>query len=132
MSPGFEDPVGGVSRFITLIKHYQESPEFDSLPLPLTFFSGDAFNPSMESTVTKGTHMPPILNIVKTDIACLGNHDLDFGVKKFMELAEQCKFPWLCANIVDPAISGPIGKVKGTHILESNGVKVGVIGLVER
>lgn len=132
MFAGSEDPVGGVSRFITQIKHYQESPEFDDLPPPLTFFSGDAFNPSMESSVTKGSHMPPILNIVKTDIACLGNHDLDFGVEKFMELAKLCKFPWLCANIVDPAVEGQIGKVKRTQMLESNGVKVGVIGLVEK
>ena len=76
--------------------------------------------------------MVPIMNKIKTDVACLGNHDLDFGVLQFMHLATLCEFPWLCANVIDPAVGGPIGKLNGTHILESNGLKVGVIGLVEK
>lgn len=129
---GSRDPVGGAARFVSLVDYYRDAPEFASLPRLLTFFSGDSFNPSLESSVTKGRHMVPILNKIKTDVACLGNHDLDFGVEQFMYLANQCEFPWLCANVVDPAVGGPIGKLKGTHLLESNGVKIGVIGLVER
>ena len=30
----------------------------------------------------------------------LQNHDLDFGVKQFRNLAAQCKFPWLLANVL--------------------------------
>lgn len=129
---GSRDPVGGAARFVTLARHYRDAAEFESSPTLLTFFSGDAFNPSLESSVTKGRHMVPILNKIKTDVACLGNHDLDFGVEQFMYLAKQCAFPWLCANVVDPAVGGPIGKLKGTHMLECNGIKIGVIGLVER
>lgn len=118
---------------MSLINHYRDSEEFKGQPELLTFFSGDAFNPSLESSVTKGKHMVPILNAVKTDAACLGNHDLDFGVEQFMFLAKQCNFPWLVSNIIDPAVGGPIGKCKATTILtSSNGIKVGVIGLVER
>lgn len=132
LSGGLREPVGGAARFVSLANHYRDAPEFASLPKLLTLFSGDSFNPSLESSVTKGRHMVPILNRIKTDVACLGNHDLDFGVEQFMYLAEQCEFPWLCANVVDPAVGGPIGKLKGTHLFESNGVKIGVIGLVER
>ena len=28
------------------------------------------------------------------------NHDLDFGVKQFRSLAQQCTFPWLLANVL--------------------------------
>ena len=28
------------------------------------------------------------------------NHDLDFGVKQFRNLAAQCDFPWLLANVL--------------------------------
>lgn len=35
-------------------------------------FSGDAFNPSLESSVTKGSHMVPILNGIGTEVACVG------------------------------------------------------------
>ncbi|KAJ4503555.1 hypothetical protein HRR83_002641 [Exophiala dermatitidis] len=79
--------------------------------------------------------MVPVLNMIGTDVACVGNHDLDFGVKQFRSLASQCKFPWLLANVLDPALGDdiPLGNAKKTAMLtSSNGVKVGVIGLVER
>lgn len=79
--------------------------------------------------------MVPALNKVGTDVACVGNHDLDFGVNQFQNLASQCTFPWLLANVLDPALGKdvPLGNAKRTLILtSSNGIKVGVIGLVER
>lgn len=79
--------------------------------------------------------MVPILNETETSVACLGNHDLDFGVDQFTYLAKQCTFPWLCANVEDPALGEgvSIAGLPKTVILESsNGLKVGVIGLVER
>ena len=49
------EPVGGAARFQTLIKHYRDDERFKDHPKVLTFFSGDAFNPSLESSVTKGS-----------------------------------------------------------------------------
>jgi 5'-nucleotidase len=46
---GSREPVGGISRFQTLCNQYKEGS-----PTLLTLFSGDAFNPSLESSVTKG------------------------------------------------------------------------------
>ncbi|KAI6789456.1 5'-nucleotidase [Hortaea werneckii] len=108
---GSRDPVGGIPRFKTLCDYYQNDARFVNQPQLLTLFSGDAFNPSLESSVTKGKHMVPMLNLVKTDVACLGNHDLDFGVEQFRYLAGLCKFPWLCANVLDPALGedAPLG-----------------------
>ena len=51
---GTRDPVGGVARFQTLHSYYRASENFVDQVELLTFFSGDAFNPSLESTVTKG------------------------------------------------------------------------------
>ena len=59
------EPVGGVARLKTLFDNYRrrsdgQRPEREGekengrLPELLTFFSGDAFNPSLESSVTKG------------------------------------------------------------------------------
>ena len=79
--------------------------------------------------------MVPLLNMITTDVACLGNHDLDFGVEQFRYLAGMCKFPWLCANVLDPALGEdvPMGNCSKTVMLTaSNGIKIGVIGLVER
>ncbi|KAH9210285.1 5'-nucleotidase [Leptodontidium sp. 2 PMI_412] len=129
------EPVGGIARFKTLCNEYRDGEKFKGQPDLLTFFSGDAFNPSLESSVTKGSHMVPVLNGIGTDVACVGNHDLDFGVRQFRHLAGQCKFPWLLANVTDPALGEdvPLGNSKKTHMLtSSNGIKIGVIGLVER
>lgn len=65
----------------------------------------------------------------------LQNHDLDFGVDQFRNLAQKCDFPWLLANVLDPALGDdvPLGNAKKTHMLTtSNGIKVGLIGLGER
>ena len=51
------EPVGGFPRFITLCREYQEGQASQGLPKVLTLFSGDAFNPSLESSVTKGPHL---------------------------------------------------------------------------
>jgi len=51
---GSRDPVGGISRFQTLCNHYRNDPAFKGQPDLITLFSGDAFNPSLESSVTKG------------------------------------------------------------------------------
>lgn len=79
--------------------------------------------------------MVPVLNGTGIDVACLGNHDLDFGMEQFSYLAKQCTFPWLVANVLDPALGDnvPLGNCKRTVMLTaSNGIKIGVIGLVER
>lgn len=135
VDPSSAEPVGGIARFQTLVNHYRRDDRFKDQPNLITLFSGDAFNPSLESTVTKGSHMVAVLNNIGADVACVGNHDLDFGVDQFQALAGQCNFPWLLANVLDPALGEdvPLGNAKKTVMLtSSNGLKIGVMGLVEQ
>lgn len=63
------------------------------------------------------------------------NHDLDFGIAQFRHLRSQCQFPWLLANVLDPALGEgvPLANCEKTVMLtSSNGIKIGVIGLGER
>ncbi|KAI9847569.1 MAG: hypothetical protein M1837_002143 [Sclerophora amabilis] len=132
---GSAEPVGGIARFQSLVNHYRSDAKFKGLPELLTFFSGDAFNPSLESSVTKGGHMVPVLNGIGTDVACVGNHDLDFGIPQFRHLAGQCTFPWLLGNVLDPGLGDNVSLgscPKSLMLTSSNGVKIGVVGLVER
>ncbi|KAF1944831.1 5'-nucleotidase-like protein [Clathrospora elynae] len=132
---GSREPVGGYARFQSLVNYYRDDERFQGQTKVLTFFSGDAFNPSIESSITKGHHMVPVLNNIGTDVSCVGNHDLDFGVRQYRYLTAKCKFPWLLANVHDPALGEgvPLGNAKKTVMLTaSNGIKVGVIGLAER
>ncbi|PCG96061.1 5'-Nucleotidase/apyrase [Penicillium occitanis (nom. inval.)] len=135
VEPGSSDPIGGVERFQTVMNDYRTAPQYNGLSDVITLFSGDVFNPSLESTVTKGQHMIPFLNKIGTDVACIGNHDLDFGVAQFRHLRSQCKFPWLLANVLDPALGDnvPLANCEKTVMLtSSNGIKIGIIGLGER
>ena len=55
-SPSSAEPVGGVARFQTLVDEYRNDAKYQDQPKLLTLFSGDAFNPSTESTITKGRY----------------------------------------------------------------------------
>ena len=55
-----------------MANYYRSDPTYKDQSGLLTLFSGDAFNPSLESSVTKGRHMVPILNNLDTAVACVG------------------------------------------------------------
>ncbi|KAI9672305.1 MAG: hypothetical protein M1831_002121 [Alyxoria varia] len=140
MDSSSREPVGGIARFQSICNYYRNDPAFKNQSKLVTFFSGDAFNPSLESAVTKGVRSTGLSELLRTsvltpNVACVGNHDLDFGVPQFRHLAQQCEFPWLLANVLDPALGEDVslGNAEKTKIIEtSNGYKIGVIGLVER
>ena len=58
VEPGSREPMGGLARFKTLCSYYQNDDQFKGQSELMTFFSGDAFNPSLESSITKGNFAP--------------------------------------------------------------------------
>lgn len=50
-----KEPVGGIARFQSRVNHYRDGEDFYGQPKLLTLFSGDGYNPSLESIFTKGT-----------------------------------------------------------------------------
>lgn len=42
------------------------------------------------------------------------------------------EFPWLMSNVVDNETGRPLGSGKSTHVILHNGIKIGIIGLVEK
>lgn len=71
IDPGEKDPIGGVARFKTAVDAHRNDKT-------LTLFSGDVFSPSLLSQTYKGEQMVVPINSLNIDVACLGNHDLDF------------------------------------------------------
>lgn len=80
VEPSTSDPVGGVTRFQSICNYYRYDEKFEGQSDLISFFSGDGFNPSLESSVTKGSHMVPILNDVPTAAACVGVRVIAMGV----------------------------------------------------
>jgi 2',3'-cyclic-nucleotide 2'-phosphodiesterase (5'-nucleotidase family) len=56
LDPSSAEPQGGIARFITVCNEYREDQRYQGQPELVTLFSGDAFNPSLESSITKGQH----------------------------------------------------------------------------
>ena len=54
IDPSSAEPAGGIGRFMTVVREYRDGERFAGQPELIPMFSGDSFNPSVESTVTKG------------------------------------------------------------------------------
>ncbi|KAL4266750.1 5'-nucleotidase family protein [Pleurotus pulmonarius] len=98
----------------------------------LVIFSGDLFSPSTESAITRGRHMPAIVNALGVDVSVVGNHEFDFGYPQLDVLIKDTKFPWLLSNIIDNQTGSVPVPMKEFHVLERVGARIGFIGLVEK
>ncbi|KAJ2963129.1 hypothetical protein NQZ79_g1799 [Umbelopsis isabellina] len=74
VSAGNHEPVGGASRFTSAVRSSLEALQQQGYNDSFVLFSGDAFSPSTESSITRGKHMPAVLNELGIHAACVGNH----------------------------------------------------------
>lgn len=118
------EPVGGAARFCTAMKSLSHLN-------PLILFSGDLLAPSIMSTFTKGEQMLSVMNSLNVHCAVYGNHDFDFGVDNLVDFAKQTTFPWLISNVIDNETKQPLAEGKVSHVIEWEGKKIGLLGLVE-
>ena len=86
---------------------------------------GDAIQGEPVGTMTRGDAIIDIMNALEYDIAIPGNHDFDYGMDTFLELAKKANFPYLSCNfnkegelVFQPSI-----------IKEFDGVKIGFVGV---
>ena len=111
--------------------------------------SGDMFQGTLESNLTEGASVVAAYNALGYSAAAVGNHEFDFGPAgpastprtpaddprgALKARAMEAKFPFLAANLLDSttgrAVEWP--NVKPTVIVETAGVRVGIIGLMTR
>lgn len=62
--------------------------------------AGDLFsgNPVVDNYDEKGYPIIDIMNEIGFDVACIGNHEFDYGPVALANRIEQSNFPWVCAN----------------------------------
>lgn len=114
----------GAAGFLTAVNQFRHLN-------PIILFSGDILSPSFMSTFTKGEQMIPVLNDIGVHCAVFGNHEFDYGVDNLIEFTKRTTFPWLLSNVVDKETSNQLGDGLVYHIIERNGLKFGLIGLIE-
>ena len=67
-------------------------------------------------------------NLLNYDFWVAGNHEFNYGVETLQKVAKQFKGTFLCGNVYDKSTKKTIGDTY--KIVERDGVKVAVIGLV--
>ena len=86
---------------------------------------GDAIQGEALGTITKGEAIINLMNAVGYDVAIPGNHEFDYGMDRFLELADMAEYPYISCNfnkegepVFDPYV-----------ILEAGGIKIGFVGV---
>ena len=87
--------------------------------------NGDAIQGEPVGTMTTGDAIITLMNSVGYDIAIPGNHEFDYGMDRFLELAKKARFPYISCNfnkegelVFEPYV-----------IKEFDGVKVAFVGV---
>jgi 5'-nucleotidase / UDP-sugar diphosphatase len=79
----------------------------------------------------EGGGLVDMLNLIGYEGLEPGNHDFDISYANFRKLAAVAKFPVFNANLVDEKTGQPLTK-KQYIIVEKNGLKIGVFGLMSK
>ena len=90
---------------------------------------GDAYSPSLLSTMDKGKSAVEMLNAVGVDYMVLGNHEWDFGPEITRERVWESNFPVLASNAIDKD-GLPIDGTVRTAMINVGPFRVGIMGLI--
>lgn len=85
---------------------------------------GDAIQGAPIGTLSKGKAVADLMNKMGYDIAIPGNHEFDYGMDNFLEIAENASFPYICCNLMkkgEPVLDPYV-------IRETGGRKIGFVG----
>jgi 2',3'-cyclic-nucleotide 2'-phosphodiesterase/3'-nucleotidase len=116
----------GISKLVSYMKNEEKKNKDGTLILS----AGDMFQGSADSNLMYGAPVATAMNEVGFDAMVLGNHEFDWGLDKLKDRIAQSKFPYLGANLIDKATGKTADFVKPYVIVEKNGIKVGIIGIL--
>jgi 5'-nucleotidase / UDP-sugar diphosphatase len=113
---------GGYARRATFIKQKRSnaSPVF-------LLDAGDSYQGGRHWARFRGRPDIELMNMLEYDAATFGNHDFDAGCRVAIERMEQAVFPLLGANL---RFRDGRCRVKPYTVLERDGIRLGVLGLV--
>lgn len=114
--------LGGAAHLATLVE--QERAAAGTCFL---LDSGDMFTGTM-SHLTHGEALMEMMNLMRYDAMGAGNHEFDYGWQVFDHAITRVPFPILCCNVRYRG-SG-VRFARPYTILERNGVRLGVIGVM--
>lgn len=118
---------GGMARALYIVRLEREKISAAS-DGPVFLFEGGDVMLGLKGSLTAGAAEYGALALLGFDAGVLGNHDFDGGTEPLAKLGPNLKFPVLASNV---DIHGEAGHwFAKSAMLEKDGVKVGVFGLV--
>jgi 5'-nucleotidase len=118
--------VGGAAALATYFRMEREGFGGPTMLLD----GGDVMQGTPLSNLTRGRSTVDYYNHVGYGAAAIGNHEFDWGPAVLRERIAQADFPWLAANILVAGTDTTPSWVRDTAIVDVDGVRVGVIGLI--
>ena len=119
------DAQPGVDELSTYLKNAKAKNENT-----LVLASGDMWQGSSESNLTKGMIVTEWMNDIGVVSMTLGNHEYDWGEKYIEENSAIAQFPFLALNIYDSETSDLPDYCQPSVMVEKNGAKIGIIGAI--
>ncbi len=90
--------------------------------------AGDAIQGGTIGTLSKGSYIVDIMNYLEFDVAVPGNHEFDYGMDNFLDIAKnQAKFPYVSCNFTELDTGKPV--LDAYKIFEIKGKKVAIVGV---
>ena len=98
----------------------------------LFFDAGDQFQGGVEGYITQGGIIIEFFNELKMRNSVIGNHEFDYGIDFLKDYMNSSDFDWIIDNVKNLTTNKYITfpNQKRTTILEIEGYKIGIIGLV--
>ena len=89
--------------------------------------AGDHIQGDVIGTLSKGEYIVDIMNELKYDVAVPGNHEFDYGMDQFMNIAKNlAKYPYISANFLGTDGEPVFDAYK---MFEVKGVKIAFVGV---
>ena len=114
--------IGGVAQLATLIDQIRSTE-----PNVFLFDSGDIFTGTL-AKLTSGEVSLELMMSIGYDAMAVGNHEFEYGWEVFARQQYRVPFPILAANLFYKDTNIPYARPY--TIIERNGVRIGVIGIM--
>lgn len=99
---GIDDNIGYAGLAL-----YKEELEAET-PYVTLIDAGDAIQGAPIGTLSSGSYLIDIMNEVGYDLAVPGNHEFDYGMERFLSLAEDLDCGYISCNFIDLSTDEPV------------------------
>lgn len=113
----------GVDELTTYLKNTSKTDDYT-----VFLSSGDMWQGSSESNLTKGFIITDWLNELDFVSHTLGNHEYDWGEEFIQNNKEISEFPFLAINIYNRSTGKRVDYCQPSIVIERNGIQIGIIG----